>query len=94
MYNSTVKFPRVRGRCDADGASLTVRNDDRGEAALQRLRIYSEQISPIVDHYARRDCILDVNGDRPVEEVTAHILKAIRVRRGSVDPDVEGARVS
>jgi adenylate kinase len=67
----------MAGLCDADGSHLVTRRDDREEAITERLRIFDLQISPIVDHYARRGCVLEIDGDRPIDEVTTGILRTI-----------------
>jgi adenylate kinase len=90
-YSSSAQAPRVAGRCDFDGSSLIVREDDRRETILERLRIYEQQISPIVCHYSQHDAVLEVDGDRPVDEVTAGLLRGIRLRCGEVEKsDCEG----
>jgi adenylate kinase len=85
VYGSAARPPRVSGICDADAAPLTVRSDDRRETVLQRLKIYGEQIAPILDHYARSTGVLEVDGDLPVEEVTADILWRVRSCRSRLD---------
>jgi adenylate kinase len=81
VYGSSARLPRVPGRCDVDGGSLEFRRDDRQDTALERLRIYEQEISPIVNHYRRRDWVLEIDGDQRVEDVTADILKALRFLR-------------
>lgn len=83
-YSSSVQPPRAPGQCDVDGSSLMAREDDREETILERLRIYEQQISPIVGHYSQNDAVLEVDGNRPVEEVTAEIQRVIRFKRGGV----------
>ncbi len=80
VYGATVKAPRLAGRCDVEGAALIIRNDDRPETAQERLRIFGEQIAAIIEHYAERLAILDIDGERSVELVTADILDAIAAR--------------
>ena len=76
-YSTSVRPPRVPGKCDGDGSPLVARKDDREETILERLRIHEPQISPIVGHYSEHDAAWDIDGDRSVEEVTAEILSTI-----------------
>lgn len=55
-----------------------IREDDREETILERLRIYQRQISAVVDHYSKCNGVFEMDGDRTVEEVTAEILRAMR----------------
>ena len=77
VYGVHQHQPRIPGLCDADGSLLITRQDDHEEKIAERLRIFDEQISPIVDHYARRCCVLEMDGGRPVHEVTSGILRTI-----------------
>jgi adenylate kinase len=77
VYGVHQHQPKMPGMCDADGALLVTRQDDREETIAERLQSFDQQISPIVDHYARRCCVLEIDGDRPVDEVTSGILRTI-----------------
>lgn len=78
VYGTAAMSPRRAGICDADGAALIVRPDDRRDTVLQRLRIYGEQIAPIVDHYARGNGVLEVDGNLPIDDVTDEILSRMK----------------
>jgi adenylate kinase len=69
--------PRISGHCDVDGAELFIRDDDREATILERLRVYEREISPILQHYGQDGRILEITGDRPVEQVTEEILEAM-----------------
>jgi adenylate kinase len=74
---NTDKPPRVNDRCDFDGSPLEVREDDREETILERLRVYEREILPILGHYSQNATVLEINGERPVGTVTAEVLKAL-----------------
>lgn len=78
-YHVRYNQPRVEGVCDACGATLVQRDDDKEETVKQRLKVYLEQTEPLVDYYARRGKLLSVDGSRPVGVVTAEILKTLGV---------------
>lgn len=54
-YNIVMNPPKVEGICDKCGAELVQREDDKSEDAIrQRLAIYDEQTSPLVNYYESR----------------------------------------
>jgi adenylate kinase len=78
VYGVHLLLPRVPGKCDADSSALVTRRDDNEGTILKRLRSYEARAIPIIRHYLNRDAVLEIDGDRPVDEITAEILKAIR----------------
>ena len=77
IYNVHSQPPLVDEICDVEGAKLIVRDDDREEVMRERLAAYERQTSPVAEHYERLNRVITVNGDLPVDEVTALILEAI-----------------
>jgi adenylate kinase len=77
IYNVYFQPPRVAGICDVDGSELVTRNDDREEVIRERLAAYERQTRPVAEYYQKKSRLLDVNGDLPVEAVTAQILREI-----------------
>ncbi|HWV36183.1 MAG TPA: adenylate kinase [Thermomicrobiales bacterium] len=59
---------------------LIQRDDDQPEAIARRLAIYDQQTAPLLAYYAERGLVERVNGDQPVEDVTAAIMQAIESR--------------
>lgn len=54
-YNIVMNPPKVEGICDKCGSELIQREDDKSEDAIkQRLAIYDEQTSPLVNYYEAR----------------------------------------
>ncbi len=53
------------------------RADDREEVVRERLRVYREKTEPLVEHYASRNLLRRVDGEKSVGEVTAAILKML-----------------
>lgn len=76
-YHRLFNPPKQPGVCDVCGGELYQRSDDTPEAVERRLNIYYEQTEPILQHYARAGLVLDVNGDRPIPEVTDSILDVL-----------------
>jgi adenylate kinase len=51
--------------------------DDTREAAEERLRLYEEKTQPLLSLFEQRGIITRINGDQPVEAVTAEIVAAL-----------------
>lgn len=84
IYNIYAKPPRREGFCDVEGAALIQRADDTEEVFEERMRAYKELTAPVIEHYREQGRFAEVDGDRPVAEVTAGIVAAAeRLRKGS-----------
>ena len=82
IYNVYSNPPLVDEICDKDGAKLVTRDDDREEVIRERLETYERQTRPVAEHYQKLDRVMEINGDLPVDEVTANILQAIDANAG------------
>jgi adenylate kinase len=56
------------------------RPDDREEVVRERLRVYREKTEPLIGYYRERGLLREIDGNRPVSEVTAQLLGALGVR--------------
>jgi adenylate kinase len=77
IYNLYFQPPRVDELCDLDGSKLIQRDDDREEVIRLRLEAYEIQTRPVADYYQAQGRLIPLNADRPVDEVTAEILRVI-----------------
>jgi len=75
-YHILFSPPRRPGVCDKDGGELYQRDDDKPETVRNRLKVYWEQTSPLIDYYRRRGVLVEVNGDQPIEAVEADLYAA------------------
>lgn len=84
IYNIYANPPRREGFCDVEGAALIQRADDTEEVFKERMRAYKELTAPVIEHYREQGRFAEVEGDRPITEVTAGIVAAVeRLRRGA-----------
>src|SRR5690348_4407617 len=77
IYNVHSQPPLVDEICDVDGSKLVTRDDDREEVIRERLDTYERQTKPVAEHYGRLGRVVEVNGDLPVDEVTAKLVEAL-----------------
>ena len=50
------------------------RTDDTPDVIRHRIDVYEERTQPLLAYYAERERLLQVNGDRPVDEVTWSVV--------------------
>jgi adenylate kinase len=77
IYNVHLQPPRFDEMCDDHETKLVTRNDDRLEVIQPRLTAYQEQTRPVADYYQRTARLISVNGDQPVDVVTAEIFRVL-----------------
>jgi adenylate kinase len=77
LYHVLFSPPRQPGVCDNDGGELYQRDDDKPETVRNRLAVYWEQTSPLIDHYTRRGILVEINGDQPIDMVQADLRAAV-----------------
>ncbi|MGH7161905.1 MAG: adenylate kinase [Planctomycetota bacterium] len=77
VYHLVAKPPRKPGTCDACGAAVVQRSDDREEVVRGRLRVYREETAPLVDHYGAQGLLRRVDGSRSMDEVARAVEQAV-----------------
>ena len=78
VYHDKFNPTSKAGICNECGSSeMKRRADDNESTVLQRLSAYHEQTSPLADWYESRGIFHRINGDRPIDEITSDILKAL-----------------
>ncbi|HOQ76188.1 MAG TPA: adenylate kinase [Thermoclostridium sp.] len=77
VYHIVSHPPKKEGICDFCGSPLYIRDDDREETVKSRLRTYHDQTSPLIDFYSRRGLIIEVDGDKPIEDAFEDIMTAL-----------------
>lgn len=70
--------PRQAGVCDFDGSELIQREDDKAETVARRIQVYFAQTAPLVAYYRERGRLVEIDGARPIEKVTADLLAALQ----------------
>jgi len=74
-----VKFnpPKQPGLCDNDGGELYQRDDDKPETVRQRLKVYWDQTSPLIDYYRKQGVLVEINGDQAIDAVQTDLRAAV-----------------
>jgi adenylate kinase len=76
-YHEMFKAPRRAGRCDACGAELYQRTDDKREVVANRVAVYLRDTLPVVERYAAKHILQRVNGNQSIDAVKAALRQAI-----------------
>jgi len=82
VYNLDFKPPRRAGICDACGASLVQRPDDREETVVQRLEVYARQTSPLIEYFRARGLLSEIDGNAGYDAARTRIEKALGIGAG------------
>jgi adenylate kinase len=69
--------PAEEGVCDACGGELVQRDDDSEDTVRERLRVYSENTEPVVEHYRERGELVEIDGEGTPDEVFDDIVDAV-----------------
>ena len=69
--------PKAEGRCDHCGKELVLRDDDKPETVKNRLQVYHEQTSPLIDFYRAKGVLKEVDGTRRMDEVFNAIVEIL-----------------
>jgi adenylate kinase len=76
-YHIKSKPPKVPGVCDQCGGELYQRADDAEAAIKNRIEVYKKQTQPLIDYYKKKGLLIDIDGEREIDEVRSDIMKAL-----------------
>ena len=74
IYHARFNPPLKAGICDLDSSELYQREDDKAETVIHRIRVYLEQTEPLISYYRERKLLFEVDGTKPIEQVTVDLL--------------------
>jgi adenylate kinase len=78
VYNIYFNPPKKEGVCDVCGSTdLYQRADDTEETVKNRLSVYHEQTSPLIEHYNKQGRLHEIDGEQDVQEVTSAMMQAL-----------------
>ncbi len=81
IYHQTFNPPKVPGVCDIDQSELYQREDDKAETVSRRIKVYLEQTAPLVEYYRRQGKLVEIDGTKSIDDVTAELMSAIKVKK-------------
>ena len=69
--------PKTEGICDKCGSALILRDDDKPDTVLNRLKVYHDQTQPLIDFYNNEGILKEVDGTIDVKDVFESITKIL-----------------
>jgi adenylate kinase len=76
-YHVSFNPSKVKDVCDTCAGELYQRADDTEDAIKNRLAVYKKQTQPVLDYYKKKGILVDIDGDREIEEVKADAIRAL-----------------
>ncbi len=77
-YHIKYNPPKVEGKCNNCGGELYQRSDDTEETVNKRLDVYEAQTQPLIEYYAKKGLIKDINGNQDIKKVSEDMLASLR----------------
>jgi adenylate kinase len=77
-FNTFTKPPKISNVCDFCNAFLEIREDDKGEVVLNRLKVYKKETAPVEAYYRKQKKLKEVNAERKPDEVFASIRSMVQ----------------
>jgi adenylate kinase len=81
VFHEKYNPSREPGICDHDGSILYQREDDKPETVINRIKVYFEQTEPLIAYYRQRELLLEVDGAKPIDEVSEELLNVLPVSK-------------
>ena len=66
--------PQKEGVCDKCGNELVLRDDDKADTVLNRLKVYHDQTQPLIQFYETKGVLEPVDGTQAMEDVFQSII--------------------
>ena len=79
VYHLTFDPPKSVMTCDTCGGELWQRDDDTEETVTKRLNVYDVQTSPLIDFYRERGLLIEVDGEKDVDDVFSDVERILSV---------------
>ena len=73
-YNIVSLPPKEEGICDVCKTPLIQRDDDNEDTVKERLVVYYEQTAPLIDYYHKKELIVSINSEQPIDKVVEEII--------------------
>jgi len=77
-YHVLFNPPKQEGVCDKCSGELYQRSDDTEEKVGTRLDEYTNKTAPLLEYYANKGLLREVDGQQDIDEVTAAIASLLR----------------
>jgi adenylate kinase len=76
-YNLVFQPTKIEGVCDKCGGKLVQRADDNEATIRNRIKVFNEQTTPLIDFYTKAGALKKVDGSKTVGEVFKDLCAVI-----------------
>jgi adenylate kinase len=77
IFHAKYNPPKENGICDIDGSELYQRDDDKPETVANRIRVYMDQTSPLIEYYQKNQLLFEVDGTQSIDQVSKMIMQKL-----------------
>lgn len=77
VFNLLTNPAKIAGICDTCKGQLRQRADDQPEAIEKRLNKFREATIPVIEQAAKEKTLVEIEGEKPIEEVFNDIVKEL-----------------
>lgn len=74
VFNLITNPPLTSNKCDKCGGDLVQREDDTPGAIAQRLAIFHQATTPVIEQARKEGILTEIDGERPIEEIFEDIM--------------------
>lgn len=67
-----------KAECEKCGGTLITRADDNEKTIRDRFSVYEDQTFPLIDYYAQRSVVHNVDGTMPIDEEAEYICNILK----------------
>ncbi|MFG1514616.1 adenylate kinase, partial [Halobacteriovorax sp. ZH3_bin.1] len=78
IYNLKTKPPKVEGKCDVSGEDLVHRKDDNEETVRTRMKVFTDNIEPVLEYYESQGRLVRVDATNGLDEIFEEIKKVVK----------------
>ncbi|MCT4634335.1 MAG: adenylate kinase [Firmicutes bacterium] len=77
-YHIKYNPSKVEGVCDLCDGELYQRSDDVAETVENRIKVYIDETSPLIDYYTKKEILIDIDGQQDIDKVYKDISVALK----------------
>ena len=77
VYHIIYNPPKIADKDDVNGEDLIIRPDDQEDTVRNRLKVYKNQTSPLIEYYNKSNILHSIDADGSIEEINNRIKQAI-----------------
>ena len=81
VYHLIYKPSKKPGVCDKCGGKLYTREDDKAQVIIKRLKIYHQEIKPLLDFWQKKSKLILIDGEQSPNEVQKALVYKLKNKR-------------